>query len=155
MLQRYSDNGDSTLGLLFKRLETPKLYHCCFTLEDEYRKHKVKGETRIWAGEYEIRLREVLSPLTQKYRDRFPWFRWHLELVNVPLFQYVYIHVGNDDDDTDACILVGDTAVSHRAGNGFIGHSADAYERLYRELYPHLAGGGRAVIEIRDENHLW
>ena len=79
----------------------------CDTLEDEKRSKKVKGETRIPSGRYQVLFREVLSGLTKVYRSKYPWFKWHLELQNVPDFQYVYIHIGNYDDDTDGCLLLG------------------------------------------------
>lgn len=79
----------------------------CDTLEDEKRSVKVKGETRIPSGRYQLLKRRVLSGLTKTYRDKFDWFDFHIELQNVPDFNYVYIHVGNYDDDTDGCILLG------------------------------------------------
>jgi len=51
-LQRFHDSGQSTLGLLSVNDQ-----FLCFTLEDEGREIKVKGETRIPAGRYQIKLR--------------------------------------------------------------------------------------------------
>lgn len=140
----YSDNGESTLGLLF----VDRVFEC-YTLEDEEQLAKVPGDTRIPDGVYEIKFRRVESGLTKKYRSRFAWFTWHLELQDVPGFSYVYIHVGNDDDDTDACILVGDTANNNQHYSGFIGQSADAYRRLYEKVSSKLNAGERVFIDIR------
>lgn len=149
ILQRYSDNGESTLGLLLRG----GVFNC-YTLEDESRAVKLAGETRIHAGLYELKLRQELTPLTQKYRARFPWFEWHIEITNVNGFTNVYVHVGNKDDDTDACVLLGNTANNNRANTGFISESVPAYERWYKDTLSHLKSGNRAFIDIRDETHL-
>jgi len=106
----------------------------CFTLEDEYREVKIPGETRIPAGRYPVKLRLVESPLTMKYRKNFPWFDYHLQIMDVPNFNYVYIHIGNTDEHTDACVLVGETADKE----GFIGRSTKAYKELYLKIRPLL-----------------
>lgn len=150
LLQRYSDDGQSTLGLLFSGSQYG-LQFMCYTLEDERREIKVPGDTRIPAGRYEMKLRQALSPLTEKYRQRFPWFTWHVEVTGVPGFQNVYLHVGNKDGDTEGCILLGDTANNNVMADGFIGGSAGAYERWYEIVAGRLAEGGRVFLEVRDE----
>jgi hypothetical protein len=104
---RVAESDDATLGVLYNGTN-----FVCYTLEDEFRQEKIRGETRIPSGEYEIKFRKVLSPATERYRDKFDWFTYHVELQDVPNFQYVYIHIGNDDDDSDGCILVGEQADS-------------------------------------------
>lgn len=146
-LQRLNDDGDSTIGYM-----TTDGKFQCYTLEDEWRVVKVKGDTRIPAGTYEIKKREVLSGLTKKYRAKYGWFDYHLELQDVPNFDYVYVHIGNDDDDTDACILVGNTQTSNRGdSDGFIGNSTDAYRDYYQKTSAALDVGEKVFIEIKDE----
>ncbi len=145
-IQRYSDNGNSTLGLLF----IDGIFRC-YTLEDEYRKDKVKGETRIPAGNYELIINPDLTPLTQKYRDKYGWFENHIQIKDVPGFNNVYIHIGNYDTHTDGCILVGNTANNNQVEKGNIGYSAFAFKELYYELFPLLKGGNKIYIEIKDE----
>jgi|TARA_B110000503_G_C7014034_1_gene356944 hypothetical protein len=129
-LKRFSGQKDSTLGLLF----LDGLF-ACFTLEDEYRDIKVKGETRIPAGTYKVEKRKVDSGLTQKYKDKYSWFDYHFMLQDVPNFNYVYIHVGNDDDHTDGCLLVGDGVLSNLSTeNNNLNTSAQAYERIYKQM---------------------
>lgn len=150
ILQRYSDNRDDTLGLMFK-ISLGKPLFQAYTLEDQYQAVKVKKETRVPAMKYEIVIQMAETPKTLAYRQRYSWFKHHLMLLNVPGFQGVYIHIGNDDEDTEACILVGDHANNNRIGSGQITNSTDAFIRLYSELYDHLAEGGKAYIDIRDE----
>lgn len=152
ILQRYSDNGDDTLGLLFTG-EQYNLSLSGHTLEDEKRLIKVKGETRILAGIYELKLRKVLSTLTKKYRGLYDYFfTWHIQIMDVPNFNYVYIHIGNDDEDTDACVLIGDGANNNMIAPGFISNSTIAYERWYTMTRDYLEAGNQSHIEIRDED---
>jgi len=142
-LYRYSDGGKDTKGLLFIDGK-----FACYTLEDEFRAVKVKGETRIPEGTYKIKFREVISPLTESYRKRFRWFTWHLELQDVPNFQYVYIHVGNKDTDTDGCILVGDSVNNNKLASGFLSNSVQAFTRVYSAISDALAKKESVEIEI-------
>lgn len=146
-LLRLNDNGDSTIGILFKDNNFE-----CYTLEDEFRELKKSGETRIPQGRYEIKERKVLSGMTKKYRSRFDWFNWHLELQDVPNFKYVYIHAGNTDDHSDGCLLCGDSQTTNRKmNNGFIGKSTDAYKSLYLSVVRDIATGKRVFVDVVDE----
>lgn len=149
ILQRYSDNRESTLGLLF--LKGSGLF--CYTLEDEFRAVKVAKETRIPAGFYELGLRQEQTPMTIRYQQKYPWFKKHIEILKVPNFTGVYIHIGNKDTDTDGCLLLGDVANNNKVGQGEITQSTIAFKRFYDKVYPHLESG-KAFIEIRDENKL-
>lgn len=144
-LTRFSNGAEDTLGLMSidGKFE-------CFTLEDQYRSFKVRGDTRIPEGTYKIKFREVNSPMTEKYQKRFRWFKWHLELQDVPNFQYVYIHIGNNEKDTDGCILVGDEASTNVSGYGYIKRSTQAYERLYSKIKQSLISGKEVTITIKD-----
>lgn len=157
ILQRFSDNTDSTLGLMFKIIGyegKPRLHFNSFVIEDEYREVKVKGETRIPAGRYELKIRKQDTPLTLKYRKRYPeWFQYHIELVGVPGYTGVYVHIGNTDDDTDGCLCVG-FAASKMNNAQSIMHSRDAFKNWYSEVYGHLNQKGHAWITIRDESYL-
>jgi len=149
ILQRYSDNGDSTQGLLHL-IENNNLRFLNYTLEDEHREVKIKGETCVPSGLYEVKQRKALSPMTERYRGRYSWFDWHLELQDVEGFQNIYIHIGNKDEDTDGCILVQDQANNNMIGKGFNSSSAPAFERLYNLIRSELNDGGKVFIRIRD-----
>lgn len=142
-LQRLHDNGESTLGILYMDGE-----FYCYTLEDPNRADKVKGKTRIPAGEYPISLRKVDSPLTQKYQGDFDWFTYHLELQNVPNFDYIYIHLGNTPSDTSGCVLIGNG--QQLAPQRMVTHSRDAYEDFYKKAKP-KAKSGHLTIKIENE----
>lgn len=157
ILQRYSDNRKSTLGLLFKKVmdgSTERLSLQAYTLEDEYRDVKVMSETRIPAGFYELGIQETETPMTKKYQAKYDWFKKHIEVKKVPNFVGVYIHIGNTDADTAGCILLGDQADNNSIGYGAIMQSTAAFRRFYGEVFDHLSQGGKAHIEIRDEKFL-
>jgi len=150
-LLRVFGSDESTLSMLFVNT-TPE----CFILEDEKRDIKIKGETRIPAGKYPIILREVVSPMTEKYRKKFTWFTYHLMLVDVPNFSNIYIHPGVTEEHTDGCLLTGDVLYSNQCKidkyeNGAVMYSSQAFERLYKKIQPLLAKKQEEVwIEIED-----
>lgn len=149
ILQRYSDNRDSTLGILLKVLEKQTVLQA-YTLEDEFRATKVKGETRIPAGTYTVDRQPLATPLTLKYRQKYPWFKNHLEVKNVPGFQGIYIHVGNYDENSDGCILLGDVADNNSIGPGSVMQSTAAFQRFYQSVYDQLP----ITLIIKDEKSL-
>lgn len=103
-LKRYKSNKQATLGKLYINGQL-----ACFTLEDEYRplEEKVKGETRIPEGKYEITLRKF-GGWHERMKRKFPEIhKGMLELMNVPGFTDILIHPGNTEKDTMGCILVG------------------------------------------------
>ena len=153
LLQRYSDNGNSTLGMLFQ-VATPKPVFKCYTLEDEHRDIKLKGQTRIPAGKYQVKLRREVTNLTKKYQEKYPWFKFHLEICNIPNFTGVYIHIGNNDGHTDGCLLVGDATVNNMIRPGVISESTNAFQRLYIELVKYLESGKTITLTIQDEASL-
>ena len=119
----------------------------CYTLEDEHRDVKVRGETRIPEGSYEIKLRKV-GGFHERYMKRFgPVFhRGMLQIMNVPGFEYILIHIGNTEKDTMGCVLVGST---RDVVKGTIGGSEVAYRRLYPKVLAALERGERVTIAIQ------
>lgn len=143
-LQRVFSRLDFTSG--YFSIDGTPLY--C-TLEDEIRSKKVHGETCIPPGRYEVVLQKNLTPLTKRYRKRFKWFKHHLMLKDVPGFSHIYIHIGNDDEDTAGCPLVGYTMDLSNA-NGWVGKSTQAFYNLYRRLYDKIKKGHKVYITIKN-----
>jgi hypothetical protein len=149
-VQRFSSNNESTIGIL--------LIDCdfqCFTLEDEYRSKKEKGETRIPAGRYRITLRAE-GGFHQRYLQKFglSFHEGMLWIRDVPNFEYILIHIGNDDDDTAGCLLVGNTSNNNRHGSGFVGDSTGAYRDLYPKVLAALKRGDEVWINYKDEGEI-
>jgi len=142
-LERLKGTADSTIGVF------TGCGLAAFSCEDEFRSIKIKGETRIPAGRYQIKFNEATTGMTVKYRNRFSWFTFHLELQGVPGFSKIYIHIGNSDDDTDGCILVGSTADLVRQT---IGGSTDAYTSVYKQISQQINEGHEVWLTVTDED---
>lgn len=136
-LKRYSDNGESTLGLLFIDCK-----FVCYTIEDEARNEKVYGETRIPEGIYKLGIRDV-GGFHNRYLTKFgkDFHKGMIQIMDVPNFEYILLHIGNHDDDTAGCILVGDSANNNTIADGFISSSTNAYKRIYPEIIKAVQDG--------------
>lgn len=150
-LNRINKGSDSTIGALYKGSGLSMYFHS-FTCEDEHRISKVMNETRIPAGRYAIKLRTE-GGFHKRYGKKFGnAHHGMLHLQNVPGFTYIYIHIGNSDDDTSGCILVGHNAYSDvDRGGGTIGRSTTAYIDLYKSISDCLLQGDEVHITIKDE----
>ena len=145
-LQRFSSGAESTLGLLF----IDGVWKS-FTIEDEYRTVKVKGETSIPSGTYKIILRKEGSK-HENYKKKFPQtHKGMLWIQQVPNFQYVLIHIGNTDLDSEGCVLVCDSVSQNITERGSGGNSTAAYLRIYPVIASELEKGNIVTIEIFDE----
>lgn len=147
--QRISSGEESTLGVFHDVTDIKAPRFLCYTLEDQANEPKIPGETRIPAGRYQIKLRNQ-GGMTRRYGRRFPWHRGMLWLQDVPDFTFVYIHVGNKDDDTEGCLLVGDGQVSNVTERGLVTGSVAAYARLYAEILEAMDQGEEVWLTIAD-----
>ena len=95
---------------------------------------KIKGETRIPAGTYNIGVRTVggfHSRYVKKYGDLHQGM---LHVLDVPGFEYILIHTGNTDEHTMGCLLVGTTR-SEKVGDMKVGASVSAYKKILPQGY--------------------
>lgn len=144
-LVRYGFGVDSTLG----KLSIDGTF-ACFTLEDERRVKKVKGETAIPHGNYVVTFR-VEGGFHARYQKAHPdihegmlWIR------DVPGFEYILIHQGNTDDDTAGCVLVGARAMVTLDGEFNLQDSRIAYRHVYPKVAAALLRGEPVTIGIRE-----
>ena len=146
ILLRFSSQEDSTSGALFKANDDGTKEFLCYTIEDEYRLKKVKGETRIKGNTtYKVLLREEGS-MTARYRARYEakygkdWFKGMLWLQDTvgysgEPFTYVYFHAGNSDDSSLGCIITGDSQENNvLKKDGWVSNSRQSFERIYPVL---------------------
>lgn len=145
LVVRMSSQNDDTLGWMFLDNDPE-----CFTLEDEFRTVKVFEETRIPAGTYRITL-HTAGTKHERYSGIYPAMHRGMLLLNdVPNFTGVLIHIGNKEDDTAGCILVGDGLKNNVDRKGYLSESARAYERLYPKVADALVTGEEVSIKITD-----
>ena len=147
---RFSSQEDSTSGLLFLDGDLG-LEFLCYTLEDEERALKVRGETRVPAGTYEIKLRTE-GGFHGRYTKRFAGMhKGMLHVINVPNFKWILIHTGNTDEHTAGCLLVGAAQENNKIiKDGFVGKSTNAYKRIYPPIAKALEKGEKVTIEYID-----
>ena len=130
-VNRFGYGSDSTVGRLYVD-DMPLMY----TLEDEVRDYDVTPRTT--------------GGMTQRYAERFPDLHQGMAwLRDVPGFSYVYIHIGNTDDDTEGCLLVG-YSYQEAGGEFTVNSSTDAYVALYKLIAEAWAREERVTVEVQD-----
>ena len=144
-LYRYSSNTDSTLGVMLINGN-----YFCDTLEDEARVKKVSKETRLRAGVWRLQIRKEETPLTLKYRNRYSWFKYFIEIIS-PEFVGTYIHNGTSDDHTDGCPLIGEreSINTYTSGKLKASKKEEIMKSFYEKVMP-LVEKGNAYIRIVD-----
>jgi len=147
---RFSSQADSTSGLLFEVNDLGR-HFLCYTLEDERRALKVKGETRVPAGTYKIELRTE-GGFHGRYSKKYPGVHiGMLHIQDVPNFEYILIHTGNTDEHTAGCLIVGDSQENNKIiADGFVGKSVNAYKRIYPSIAKAIQQGEEVVITYID-----
>lgn len=134
-LKRINKTEKYTEGILYINGE-----RFCSTIEDtdrgltnemsitEIQSKKVYGETAIPKGTYQITL-DVVSP---KFKDR-SWATFCEgklpRLLDVPGFEGVLIHVGNEASNSLGCLLVG-----QKTKDGWVSNSTQTFKDLYYKL---------------------
>tara|TARA_R110002020_G_scaffold28871_1_gene91521 strand:+ start:505 stop:981 length:477 start_codon:yes stop_codon:yes gene_type:complete len=142
---RYSSQSKSTLGVWMIEHK-----FTCHVLEDTFRAKKIKKETRISAGRYEITLRDFGSHYT-KYKEKYPLHKGMLWLRDVTEFTDILFHIGTKDKDSWGCILAGSTANCNNVEMGKLTDSTGAYLRTYFEILKQgFDKGKRVFITITD-----
>jgi hypothetical protein len=140
---RFNSSDDFTNGILFDVSNNTRKF-LSYTLEDEKRTKKVAGETRIPAGEYNLSLRKE-GGFHSRYSAKFSFHMGMIHVDDVPNFKYILWHIGNDDDDTSGCLLLGKTSQ-----DGFIGSSTDAYKEVYKYVAPVIESGKKVLVNYID-----
>ena len=117
----------------------------CWTLEDTKRLVKIKGITRIPSGSYKVRVRNF-GRIHDKYKNQFDFHQGTLELLNVPEFSDILIHIGNTHKDTEGCLLLGKWLTSGLN----LAYSTLAYSNFYKKVINNAKNDNLAII-IKDE----
>ena len=142
-LIRTQFGSDATNGMIF----LDGVFEC-FSLEDEYREQKIRGETCIPEGSYEVVLRKE-GGFHQRYSSRYSFHKGMLWVKSVPNFEWILFHLGNTDENTAGCILVGDTQQDLDVSkDGFIGSSGNAYKKFYPKVAEVLENGEEVTLNV-------
>ncbi len=146
-LIRTQFGDDATNGLLF----IDEVFEC-FTLEDQYQDKKVYGETCIPEGTYPVEFRKE-GGFHNRYSAKYDFHKGMLEIKNIPNFKWVLFHLGNTDENTAGCVLVGDTQQDLDVSkDGFIGSSGNAYKKFYPKVATALENGESVSLIVSKIN---
>ena len=142
---RFNSSDDFTSGLLFDVTDNKRKF-LCYTLEDQAQTTKVYGETRIPAGTYNLTLRTE-GGFHTRYLAKFggEFHKGMIYVNDVPDFEYILWHIGNTDDDTAGCLLLGKTQQAN-----FIGSSGDAYKDVYPKVRDAILYGEKVTATYID-----
>lgn len=142
-VDRVKSDNDATLSII----SVDKVFEC-FGLEDEYREAKVPKETRIPDGLYNIEVRTV-GGFDNRYRKKFGFHRGMLHVVGVPGFDYILVHIGNTEKNTDGCLLVG--AGANTVNELTIQSSKIAYSNLYKKVIESALAGNLKIQYVDND----
>ena len=152
---RYSSQNDSTLGLLFD-VTHGKRQFLCYPIEDEYRSVKKMHETSIPEGSYKLSLRKeggFHSRYLSKYGANF--HKGMIYVNKVPNFEYVLWHVGNYENNTSGCLLLGNSSSENISDKkGYIGASVAAYKRVYPLVRDAILKGEEVTVTYVDFDYV-
>ena len=147
LLRRLVASGEATVGLLSIDGKPE-----CWTLEDQAQNKKVYAETRIPPGSYVLKAQKS-GRFYKRYRERWPeWHRGMVEIADAPQFTHVLFHLGNKDDDTAGCILVGRKA--KLVGRYTVEESRLAYQAFYPKVIDSVYDGSCQLTIVDDEASL-
>ena len=162
-LERIFTNQKYTIGHLYLiDEETNTKQFICDTLEDCDRgldesmdnqtiaKKKVYLETCIPTGKYTVTM-NVKSPKYSnftKYPTYKEWDGYLPRLNKVKGFEGILIHIGNDNDDSGGCILVGENKVKGKVINSTI-----TFRKLMNEYFIPCKERGESVELVITRNY--
>lgn len=148
-LKRIARRPSYTIGKLY----IDGLY-VCDTLEDtdrglssdmslsDIRRIKVYEKTAIPTGEYEVTLKVKSPKFSQK--SQYDFCGGYLpRLLRVPGWEGVLIHIGNNEDHTGGCLLVGENKVVGKVIN-----STKTFTKLYAILKEASDRGEKITIKV-------
>ena len=132
---RHTFTDKSTIGDLFIDDKWE-----CYTLEDKVRENpvqsvdewKIKGETAIPVGIYEL-----IVDRSHRFQRQLP------HILGVPGFTGVRVHAGNNDKNTEGCVLLGQNMKKN-----WIGKSRLAFDSFFEKLLEALAENKKVTLEI-------
>ena len=166
-LNRFEKISDRTIGRMSIERSFSGVELDLVTIEDKYIDHidadgdgksdnKVWGENCIPNGLYELVINKYKGK-TWRFMSKHDWFEYVIELVGVPFYSGIQVHIGNDIMDTNGCICpnMRVKVVSRKDDEGKerfvkIGESSTkANEIFYKTIYPLLKQGKRVAIRIK------
>lgn len=131
-VERFIHHSDCEISRVYVR---EKFF--CFAIEDATRTTKIKGQTCIPVGTYDLSTR--FSPkFSPRFNHDMIWVK------NVPGFEYILIHTGNTISDTEGCLIVG-ARIGVLKGKDAVLVSKPTYLKLYAMVIADIKKGGQKI----------
>ncbi len=136
-IERFIHHPDCEISRVFVR---DKFF--CFSIEDAARTTKIKGETCIPLGTYDLGTR--FSPhFSPKLGHDMIWVQ------NVPGYEFILIHTGNTITDTEGCLILGKTIGTLQGKDGVVRDavltSKPTYMEFYASVNDNIRKGGQKI----------
>lgn len=146
-LKRIVSDDKGTVSLLQYNPYAENGTFMCFAIEDPKQNVKVPGKTRIPAGLYKMR-RIAHTPLCARHRTKYgiPWLP---EIMDVPGFTDIRMHVGNMPEETEGCPLLNERASLYTQVQG--ARSAAAMSRFI-EFCDSRCSEGQMWLHVIDQD---
>ena len=142
-VDRHIQIGKSTISTVYIDGE-----FACWGLEDVFREVKVRGETRIPAGTYEL-VRRFEGRHFRRYNKAYR-HKSTLWVKDVPNYEWIMCHAGVRHAHTAGCLCVGDKPYQAADGSMEFVNSIDVYRhRFYSPISKEIDARG-ALITYRD-----
>jgi hypothetical protein len=151
--QRKNQGNNSTIGDIYEKMDSGEWKWFSYIVEDDAVGEK--GDKRIPAGFYELKIHNIVTPKTEIFRKQLPWFNFFIEVTGIPGFSLVFWHPGNSERDTEGCQTPNYVMGNNNIGPITASNSRDACRDFYAKVYPYLESGGKCFYEVRDEIKLW
>lgn len=127
----------------------------CYSLEDRVRKKKIYGETAIFAGKYQVGLRDYGGHHI-RYMRKFPGMhRGMLQILNVDGFTDILFHIGNYHTNSKGCVLVGNGVTNNKLVMGELIDSTGAYISFYKKVIAAFDRGEIVTVNIINLNKMY
>ncbi len=108
-----------------------------FAIEDAQRTTKIKGETCIPLGTYNLSTR--FSPkFSPRLNQQMIWVQ------DVPGFQFIVIHTGNTISDTEGCLILGER-IGILNNKDAVLNSKPTYNRFYTSVIDDIIKGDQQI----------
>lgn len=117
----------------------------CYLLEDKIRAEKIKHQTAIPTGNFQLRL-NTWGGMNTKYKTSMgKVHEGMIEIYGFPNFDYIYIHIGNLHSETSGCPLTG--FGFQKVGEDYqVVQSRDAYKMVYPKLVKLIKDKQTAIV---------
>lgn len=136
-VERFIHHPDSVISRVYIRNN-----FFCYAIEDAERTTKIKGETCIPAGTYDLGTR--FSPrFSPRLGHDMIWVK------DVPGYEFILIHTGNTISDTEGCLILGKTIGTLKGEDGVVRdavlNSKPAYMEFYAAVINDIKAGGQQI----------